>query len=44
VTDHRIGITVHNLPAVLEGDLDALIDAVAVADQADRLQNAGLAN
>ena len=42
VTDHRIGLTVHNLPAVLEGDLDALIDAVAVGDQADRLQSAGL--
>ena len=42
VTDHRIGLTVHNLPGVLEGDLDALIDAVAVADQADKLKNAGL--
>jgi peptide chain release factor 1 len=37
VTDHRIGKTVHNLPGVLAGDLDDLIDALQMADQADRL-------
>ncbi len=37
VTDHRIGKTVHNLPGVLDGDLDDLIDALSMADQADRL-------
>ena len=37
VTDHRIGKTVHNLPGVLDGDLDDLIDALQMADQADRL-------
>jgi peptide chain release factor 1 len=37
VTDHRIGRTVHNLPGVLDGDLDGLIDALIMADQADRL-------
>ena len=37
VTDHRIGKTVHNLPGVLAGDLDELIDALIMADQADRL-------
>jgi peptide chain release factor 1 len=37
VTDHRIGRTVHNLPAVLDGELDELIDALSMADQADRL-------
>jgi len=37
VTDHRIGLTVHNLPGVLAGDLDELIDALNMADQADRL-------
>ena len=37
VTDHRIGRTVHNLPGVLDGDLDGLIDALSMADQADRL-------
>ena len=38
ITDHRIGITVHNLPGVLEGDLDQLIDAVATAQQAKQLE------
>jgi len=44
VTDHRIGLTVHNLAGVLDGDLDALIDAVAVADQAEKLKSSGLNN
>jgi peptide chain release factor 1 len=38
VTDHRIGLTVHNLQSVLEGDLDELIDAVSSADQAKQLE------
>jgi peptide chain release factor 1 len=38
VTDHRIGLTVHNLSAVLEGDLDQLIQALATHDQAERLK------
>jgi len=38
VTDHRIGMDLHNLPGVLDGDLDRLIDALNMADQADRLQ------
>ena len=37
VTDHRIGLTVHNLPGVMAGDLDDLIDALVMADQAERL-------
>ena len=37
VTDHRIGKTVHNLPGVMDGDIDDLIDALVMADQADRL-------
>jgi peptide chain release factor 1 len=39
VTDHRIATTIHNVPGVLEGQLDALIDALVMADQADRLRN-----
>ena len=31
VTDHRAGVTLHKLPAILDGDLDELLDAVAVA-------------
>jgi peptide chain release factor 1 len=40
VTDHRIGLTLHRLPELLEGDLDELIDALAAADQAERLAQA----
>ena len=32
VTDHRIGLTLHRLPDVLEGELDELIEALAVAE------------
>ncbi|MHB8893057.1 MAG: peptide chain release factor 1 [Candidatus Limnocylindrales bacterium] len=39
VTDHRIGVTIHNVPAVLEGQIDALIDALQMADRADRLHD-----
>ena len=37
VTDHRIGLDLHDLPRVMDGDLDRLIDALVMADQADRL-------
>ena len=39
VTDHRIGMDLHNLPQVLEGDLDRLLDALIQTDQAERLAN-----
>jgi len=38
VTDHRIGLTLHNLESVLEGNLDDIIDAVATADQSKQLE------
>lgn len=38
ITDHRIGLTVHNIPDRLDGNIDDLIDAVATADEAERLQ------
>lgn len=38
VTDHRIGLTLHGLQEVLDGNLDELIDAVATAEQARLLQ------
>ena len=41
VTDHRIGVTVHNLPGLLEGDLDRLIEPLIEADQARRLTEFG---
>jgi peptide chain release factor 1 len=37
ITDHRIGMDVHDLPGVLDGDLDRLIDALITTDQAERL-------
>ena len=37
ITDHRIGLTVHNLPGVLMGDLDTLLEGLAAADRAERL-------
>src|SRR3970282_2029255 len=37
VTDHRIGLTVHNLPGLLAGDLDRVIEPLRAADQAARL-------
>jgi peptide chain release factor 1 len=39
ITDHRIGLTVHNLPGVLMGDIESLIDALAAADRAERLKS-----
>jgi peptide chain release factor 1 len=37
ITDHRIGLDVHGMPAVLDGELDKLIDGLITADQAERL-------
>ncbi len=37
ISDHRINLTLHNLPRVLEGELDELIDAVATTEQAKQL-------
>ena len=41
VTDHRIGLTVHNLPGLLEGDLDRVIEPLVEAEQARRLAEFG---
>jgi peptide chain release factor 1 len=38
ITDHRIGLTVHNIPAVMAGDIFALIEGLAAADRAERLK------
>jgi peptide chain release factor 1 len=38
VTDHRIGLTLYRLNAVLEGDLDEIVDGLITADQTERLQ------
>ena len=41
VTDHRINMTLHRLPDVLEGDLGELSEALAAADMAERLASVG---
>jgi len=38
ITDHRIGTSFHNLPRIMAGELDQLIDALATEDQAKQLQ------
>jgi peptide chain release factor 1 len=38
ITDHRIGLTVHQLPSVLEGHLDPLIDPLVAHFQAERME------
>jgi peptide chain release factor 1 len=40
VTDHRINYTVYNLPAVLDGDLQGLIDKLQMEENAERLKEA----
>ena len=40
IADHRINFKAHNLDQVLDGDLDALFDALAAADKQSRLQQA----
>jgi peptide chain release factor 1 len=40
VTDHRIGYKAHNLDQLLDGDVDALFDALGAADKQSRLQQA----
>ena len=39
VTDHRIGLTLYKIDAIMDGDLDEVIDALVTADQAEKLQN-----
>ena len=40
VTDHRIGLTLYKIDAVMDGGLDEIIDALATADQAEKLKMA----
>ncbi|PKQ17109.1 MAG: peptide chain release factor 1 [Actinobacteria bacterium HGW-Actinobacteria-7] len=37
VTDHRIGLTIHNMPAIMAGEIGELIEGLAAADRAERL-------
>ena len=38
VTEHRVGLTLYKIDAVMDGDLDEIIDALATADQAEKLK------
>ena len=40
VTDHRVGLTLYKIDAIMDGALDEIIDALATADQAEKLKNA----
>ena len=40
VTDHRIGLTLHRLQEILNGDLDELVSALKLAREAERLESA----
>ncbi|HEY5928363.1 MAG TPA: peptide chain release factor 1 [Kofleriaceae bacterium] len=43
VTDHRIGLTKHNLPAIIDGNIDDIVEALRAHDQAEALKaQAGL--
>ena len=39
VTDHRIGLTLHKIDAILDGDLDDIIDTLITTDQAEKLKS-----
>ena len=41
VTDHRIGLTLYKIDAIVDGDLDEIIDALTVEDQAQKLKALG---
>lgn len=38
ITDHRVGLTVHNLPAILDGDIDEIVEALITSSQLESLQ------
>ena len=39
VTDHRIGLTLYKIDSIMDGAIDEIIDALATADQAEKLKN-----
>ena len=44
MTDHRIGLTLHNLESVLDGRLDPIIDQLATREQQEKLKQTGQVN
>ena len=43
VTDHRIGMSVYNLPSFMDGDIEDMIKALQVAENAERMKEGGMA-
>ena len=41
VTDHRIGLTLYRIDEIMDGDLDEIIDALLLAEQAEKLKELG---
>jgi peptide chain release factor 1 len=41
ITDHRVGLSLHNMAAVMDGEIDPFIDELALRDETERLQAAG---
>ena len=44
VTDHRVGVTSHQLQSVLDGDLDEFIDALLAKERSEQLSGDGAAS
>jgi len=42
VTEHRIGLTMYNLPAIMDGDIQEIIDALQFAENAEKMKEGGL--
>jgi peptide chain release factor 1 len=42
VTDHRINVSIFNLPAVMQGGIDGFIDELSTRDESDRLSASGV--
>jgi peptide chain release factor 1 len=38
ITEHRIGLTIYNLPATMDGDLDEIIESLRIAENAEKLK------
>ena len=43
VTDHRINMSIYNLPVYMDGDIGEMIDALAIAEQTEKLKEGGVA-
>ena len=43
VTDHRLGLSLHQLNTIMEGDLDAIVDALITTERAEALKNQRIA-